>query len=134
MNILLVDDSKVTTLIIGEIIRKKEGNFHLTVLNDGEKALQFLFQSGPFQTAEQPDLIILDLNLPKKSGFDILKEIKKDKKLKKIKVVMFTSSEQEIDKYNALKLGATDFFVKPWDYERYEKIIDRFISVAEKHH
>ncbi|MDP4176452.1 MAG: response regulator [Bacteroidota bacterium] len=132
MNILLVDDSKVTTMIIGEIIRKKEGDFKLTVLTDGEKAMDFLYQNGPYQHAEPPELIILDLNLPKKNGFEVLSEIKHDKKLKKIKVVMFTSSEQEFDKYNAMKLGATDFFVKPYDYAQYEKIIDRFITVAEK--
>lgn len=130
MEILLVDDSRVTTLIIGDILKRKDIAMNLTVLNDGEKALNYLHKIGPFHNASDPDLIILDLNLPKINGLELLRDIKKDKQLKKIKVVMLTASEEEIDRYNALKFGATDFYVKPFDYADYEKIIDRFVAVA----
>ncbi|MGE5499199.1 MAG: response regulator [Syntrophothermus sp.] len=130
MEILLVDDSRVTTLIIGDILKRKDITIKLTVINDGEKALNYLYKTGPFHNAADPDLIILDLNLPKINGLELLKDIKKDKQLKKIKVVMLTASEEEIDRYNAFKFGATDFYVKPFDYADYEKIIDRFVAVV----
>lgn len=130
MKILIVEDSLVESIIISEMFKDKGTEYDLTILNDGQKAMDFLNKEKPFQNTPLPDLVVLDLNLPKKNGFDILVEMKQKKSLSDIKTVILTSSENDADKFTALRLGATEYFIKPYDFPNYMGIIDRMVSLV----
>lgn len=131
MEILLIEDSVIQALIISELLKENEDQYNLTILNDGEKALNYLYQRGQYINVPLPDIVILDLNLPKINGFEILGEIQKNKDLKNIKVVILTSSEDEEDKYRARQLGAMDYYTKPFVFTEYQEIIDRIVITAK---
>ncbi len=96
-------------------------NLHLVV--DGMEALDFLYQRGKHVNAVRPDLILLDLNLPKKNGMEVLEEIKEDPTLKYIPVVVLTTSSAEQDILESYKLHANSYMVKPVDFEQFVLVI-----------
>jgi DNA-binding response OmpR family regulator len=96
---------------------------NLHVVEDGEAAGQFLCNEGKFLNSARPDIIILDLNLPKKDGREVLKEIKENSNLKNIPVIILTTSSAEIDILRAYDLHANAYFVKPIDLDEFMKAI-----------
>src|SRR5581483_10043551 len=90
---------------------------------DVEEALQYLRKEGRHNEAKRPDIILLDLNMPRKSGYEILKEIKSDQTIKDIPVIIFTSSESNIDVAKSYQNGADSFLTKPVGIEGYSQVI-----------
>lgn len=113
VEILLVDDSPADLRLLQEALKRTNGRTHLNVVWDGEETLTFLRQEGPYAGAARPDLILLDLNLPRKNGRAVLATIKSDPELKRIPVVIFAASEAEQDIRQAYELGANCYVHKP---------------------
>ena len=111
--ILLVEDNPGDVLLTKEAFR--EGNYfpHLSVVEDGEEALLFLRKQGRHKHAPRPDIILLDLNLPKKDGRELLAEVKEDAELRHIPVIVLTTSNAEQDVARAYRLHANCYLTKP---------------------
>jgi CheY-like chemotaxis protein len=123
MNLLLIEDNSGDIRLIKEVFKESnlEGNLH--VVTDGEQAIAYLAKEGEFKDAPKPNLIFLDLNLPKKDGREVLSEIKNNDELKYIPVVVFTSSEADQDIKKSYGLHANCYIVKPFDFDQYNQII-----------
>jgi CheY-like chemotaxis protein len=121
--ILLVEDSPTDVLITQETLRDAQVLHNLHVVEDGEAALAFLRSEGRYAGALQPDLIILDLNLPRKNGREVLAEIKADPHLKSIPVVVLTTSNAEEDVLRAYGLHVNCYVVKPLDFARFVEVV-----------
>jgi len=123
IEILLVEDSPGDVRLTREAL--KEGRVHnnLHVVVDGEQAMAFLGQKGQFATVPRPDLILLDLNLPKKDGREVLAAIKADPNLRSIPVVVLTTSKAEEDILRSYELNANCYVTKPVDLEQFIKVV-----------
>ena len=123
VEILLVEDSPADALLAQEALRggKVWNNVH--VVEDGEEALAFLRQTGAYAHAPAPDLILLDLNLPRKDGREVLSELKADAHLKVIPVVVLTTSQDETDVAQAYGLHANCYITKPVDFQQFTEIM-----------
>jgi CheY-like chemotaxis protein len=111
--ILLVEDNPGDVMLTQEAFREGKLAHRLSVAGDGEEAMDFLRQRGRHEGAPRPDLILLDLNLPKKDGREVLAELKNDPSLRHIPVIVLTTSEAELDVWNAYKLHANCYLTKP---------------------
>ena len=123
MEILLVEDGLVDArMTIGAL---QHGGFRhrLTLVRDGEEALEFIFQHGKFAQAPRPDLILLDLMLPRKSGLEVLNEVKSHEGLKDIPVVVMTASEAEEDKLQCDSLKVDGYIIKPVNMEKFLDLV-----------
>ena len=123
VEILLVEDSPSDTELTIEALREAKVPNHISLVEDGVEALQFLRREGRFAAAVRPDLILLDLNLPRKDGREVLSEIKSDESLKTIPVVVLTTSRAEQDVLRAYSLSANCYITKPVDFERFLDVI-----------
>jgi CheY-like chemotaxis protein len=94
----------------------------LTIVKDGVEALQFLRKEGPYTNALRPDVILLDLNMPRKDGREVLAELKKDQSLRTIPVVVLTTSEAEEDILHSYELQASCYVTKPVDFEKFVEV------------
>jgi chemotaxis family two-component system response regulator Rcp1 len=119
VEILLADDSPAELRSLQEALKEANGRTHFNVVWDGEVALTFLRQEGPYAGVARPDLILLDLNLPRKNGRAVLAAIKSDPELKHIPVVIFTTSEAEQDIRQAYELGANCYVRKPTSLDEF---------------
>lgn len=119
VDILLVEDSPADVLITREAFAESKLINTLHVVEDGVQALEFLHQVGPFAAAPRPDLILLDLNLPRKNGREVLAEIKNDPKFKNIPVVVLTTSHSEKDVLQAYDQHANCYIVKPVGFDNF---------------
>lgn len=124
IEILMVEDNPGDIELTREALRVGKLHNHFNVVEDGEAALDYLFKRPPFENAIRPDLILLDLNLPKLGGREVLKEVKSNKELSTIPVVILSSSEDAGDIQKAYELNANSFVTKPVK-------IDSFIQVAQ---
>ncbi len=106
-----------------EALRDRRFGNRLSVVTDGEQALDFLFRRGKFVDAPQPALVLLDLNLPKKNGREVLEIIKSDPGLRRIPVIVMTTSQLERDVHNAYDNHANAFITKPLDFDTLVKVI-----------
>jgi two-component system, chemotaxis family, response regulator Rcp1 len=113
VEILLVEDNQDDALLLAETLKDIKFPTHLSIAKDGAEALDFLFRQGSFTQSPRPDMILLDLRLPVKSGFQVLSEIKLDPNLKTIPVLIFSTSNEGEAKELAYKLEANFFIVKP---------------------
>lgn len=113
LKILLVEDNPDDVKITERTLKKGNLKDELFVVRDGEEALEFLNQRGQHQGAPKPDLIFLDLNLPKKTGLEVLGSIKQDQKLRRIPVIVLTVSTLEEDRIRAYDSGASSYIQKP---------------------
>jgi two-component system response regulator len=95
----------------------------LHVVPDGEEAMAFLRQTGKYEKISRPDLILLDLNLPRKDGREVLAEVKEDRRLKHIPVVVLTSSSKDEDILNSYQLYANCYITKPFNFTEFVKIV-----------
>ena len=122
LNVLLVEDNPGDIRLMREALRDGATK-NLAAVEDGEEALAYLRRETPYADAPKPDLIFLDLNLPKKDGREVLNEIKKDERLRRIPVVILTTSEAERDIYGAYELHANCYIKKPTDLDEYMEVI-----------
>ena len=123
IEILLVEDNSGDARLAREALRDAKVRNNLTWISDGAEALAFLRHEGKYLRAPRPDLILLDLNLPRKDGREVLTEIKADDKLKRIPVVVLTTSQAEEDVSHAYHLNANCFITKPVDLDQFLKVV-----------
>lgn len=118
IKVLLVEDSQADARLIKEVFRDEKIMVDLDIARDGEEAMEYLLSDG-----NNPDLVILDLNLPRKDGREVLAEIKENKSLRTIPVVILTTSQSEEDILKSYKLNANCYVTKPIDLDQFIKII-----------
>jgi len=123
IEILLVEDSPGDVRLTQVALRDAKMRNELHVASDGIEATRFLRREGKHADAPRPDLILLDLNLPKKSGREVLEEIKRDPKLKTIPVVILTTSAAEEDVLRSYQLHANCYITKPVDFDQFIKVV-----------
>jgi two-component system, chemotaxis family, response regulator Rcp1 len=123
VKILLVEDNEGDIVLTLEGLREAHIHNHVHVVKDGELALLYLRKTGVFADAETPNLILLDINLPRVDGKEVLMEIKNDPLLKKIPVVMLTTSESEKDVMDAYNNHANCYITKPVDYSKFMEVV-----------
>jgi CheY-like chemotaxis protein len=121
--ILLVEDNPGDLELIQEALQSGKVTNHISMATDGEVAMNFLNRARGFENAPRPDLILLDLNLPRKDGFEILKEVREHPELSRIPVVILTSSQADRDILKSYNLRANCFISKPVD-------VDEFLTVV----
>lgn len=123
VEILLVEDNPADIKLTQVAIKNSKLINHLHIVNDGIEAINFLRNQGKFKDKPRPDLILLDLNLPKKNGYEILSEIKNDNDLRRIPVVILSISDAEEDLLKTYNLHANCYIKKPVDIIEFEKIV-----------
>jgi CheY-like chemotaxis protein len=121
--ILLVEDSEPDIELTKEGLAKGHLANHLHVVHDGEEAMAFLRREGKFASAPRPDLILLDLNLPRKDGREVLVEMKNDENLKSIPVVVLTTSDSEQDVLYAYTHHVNTYITKPVDFHKFVDVV-----------
>jgi two-component system, chemotaxis family, response regulator Rcp1 len=121
--ILLVEDSPTDALLAKEALEFSKVINNLHTVTDGMEAMAFVRKEGQYAHVPRPDLILLDLNLPKMDGREVLHEIKSDEHLKAIPVVVLTTSKDEADVLQAYGLHANCYIVKPVDFEKFAEVI-----------
>jgi CheY-like chemotaxis protein len=121
--ILLVEDNPGDIRLTQEALKESELDVNLDVVTDGELAIDFLLKRNKYADAAKPNLILLDLNLPKKNGIEVLKEIKGYDHLKVIPVVVLTTSDADHDISKAYGLNANCYILKPVDFDDFAKVI-----------
>jgi len=123
IEILLVEDSPGDIRLTIEAMKDGKIHNHLSVVNDGEEALAYLRRQGQYAKVPRPDLILLDLNLPKKDGREVLREIKQEEDLKRIPVVVLTISTAEKDILKSYDLHANCYVNKPVDFDQFTHVV-----------
>ncbi len=123
IEILLVEDNPGDVRLTLEALKGSRISNTLQVVNDGAEAIQYLRRQGKYTKATRPDLVLLDLNLPNKDGLEVLAEVKADKNLKRIPMVVLTSSKSEEDILRAYGLHANCYITKPVDSEQFHKVV-----------
>lgn len=123
IEILLVEDNPGDVRLAREALKENKVENNLHIVEDGVSAMEFLRKQGKYQNAARPDLILLDLNLPKKDGREVLAEIKADNDLKRIPVVMLTISKAEEDILRAYNLHVNCYITKPIDLDQFIKVV-----------
>jgi CheY-like chemotaxis protein len=124
IDILLVEDNPADVLLTQELLSESKVLVNMHVVNDGVEALAFLHKETPFTDAITPDLVLLDLNLPKIDGHDVLKQIKQDKDLLQIPTIVLTTSQAESDIRAVYKEHAAAYITKPIDLNQFTKVVD----------
>jgi CheY-like chemotaxis protein len=128
IEILLVEDNPSDVRLTVEALKEAKVRNNLRIVTDGEDAMDALYRRGKYTNATHPDLILLDLNLPKKDGREILAEIKKDPVLKRIPIVILTTSSAEEDILRAYDLHANCYITKPVDFDQFMKVVQSIES------
>ena len=123
VNILLVEDNEGDIVLTLEALKEAKFTNGIYVVKDGEEALQYLRKEGRFEKAETPDLVLLDINLPRLDGKEVLAEIKKDPKLMVIPVVMLTTSDSEKDIMESYHNHANCYITKPVDFQKFMEVV-----------
>jgi CheY-like chemotaxis protein len=135
VDVLLVEDDEGDVLMTREAFEFYKIRNPLHVVTDGEQALQFLRRTGPFADAPRPGLILLDVNLPRVNGLEVLAELKRDPRLLPIPVVMLTTSKAEEDILRSYELHANAYVSKPVDFENFlaaiRQIDDFFLALVQ---
>lgn len=122
-NFLLVEDNPGDVRLTQEALKDHKVKNNLYVVTDGEEAMTFLRKQGKYKDAPRPDIILLDLNLPKKDGREVLAEIKSEPGLKTIPVVIISSSEAEQDIIKSYDLNANCYVTKPVNFDQFIKVV-----------
>ena len=121
--ILMVDDNPADIDLTSEVLAQSAAHFHVNAVNDGAEALAYLRRQGKYAKAPLPDLVVLDLNLPRKDGCEVLSNIKADPSLAKIPVVIFTTSQANSDITRCYKLGASCYLKKPGNLPEFVAVV-----------
>ena len=133
MNILLVEDNPADARLVLEAVQTGRVPTQLHVVGDGLAALAFLRREGDAATAPRPDLILLDLNLPKKHGWEVLAAVKAEPSLRRIPVIILTSTQAEHEVQRGYDLGAAAYCVKPQDLDDYLNLIHTLTEFWGRH-
>jgi CheY-like chemotaxis protein len=135
IEVLLVEDDPGDVVLITEAFEHNKVNNRLHVVADGVEALQFLRCEPPYEECTRPDLVLLDLNLPRKDGREVLAEVKADEDLRRIPVVVLTTSKAEEDILRSYDLHANAYVTKPVDFDRFIDVVRQidefFVSVVK---
>lgn len=123
IEILLVEDNIADVRLTREALKEEKVSNNLTVLTDGVEVMDYLHRKGQYSQATRPDLILLDLNLPRKDGREVLREIKNDEELRSIPVVVLTVSSADADIRDSYNLHANCFITKPLDMNQFSKVV-----------
>jgi CheY-like chemotaxis protein len=123
VELLLIEDSEPDVRLTIEALKEAKVRNRLWVVEDGVEAMEFLLRQGRYAAAPRPDLILLDLNLPRKDGRQVLEEIKNDPSLRRIPVVILTTSRAEEDVLRAYDLHANCYITKPVDFNRFMEVV-----------
>jgi CheY-like chemotaxis protein len=119
MNILLVEDSQADVVLMRLALEDCKFPFHLDVVNDGDEAMAFIRRQKPYLSVTRPDLILLDLNLPRKNGHEVAAEIKRSSRFNGVPVLILTNSNNDEDKWKAYRTNVDAYLVKPRDLAHY---------------
>jgi len=125
-DILLIEDNPADVEITLEAFRRSRSGTRVSVCRDGEDALDYLFQRGRYargQNAPRPDMILLDLNLPKRSGLELLEQVKQHETLREIPVIVLTTSDRDDDVRRCYRLGANNYLTKPVQFDECVKLV-----------
>jgi CheY-like chemotaxis protein len=125
ISVLLVEDAPGDVLLVREAFADHKVGNVLSVVGDGVEAMKFVRGEGEYERFERPDLVLLDLNLPRKSGSEVLAEIKSDPKLSTIPVVVLTTSQAEEDILRSYEMHANAYVTKPVDFKRFGEIVQQ---------
>jgi CheY-like chemotaxis protein len=135
IEILLIEDDPGDTMMTREAFEENKVTNNLTCVTDGEQAIDYLLRRGDYVDAVKPDLILLDLNLPRRSGHEVLAEIKAHADLRVIPVVVLTTSAAEEDILRSYQLHANAYVTKPVDFEQFIGVVRQidsfFVSVVK---
>ncbi|MQY04889.1 response regulator [Actinomadura macrotermitis] len=135
IEVLLVEDDPGDVLLTTEAFEHNKVKNNLHVVNDGEQAIAFLRHEEPYAGSPRPDLILLDLNLPRKDGREVLEEVKADAGLRSIPVVVLTTSEADEDILRSYHLHANAYVTKPVDFDQFIRVVrqidDFFVTVVK---
>jgi CheY-like chemotaxis protein len=135
IEVLLVEDDPGDILMTREAFEEHKVHNRLTVVSDGVEALAYLRREGSYAEAVRPDLVLLDLNLPRRDGREVLAEIKKDEDLHHIPVVVLTTSQADEDILCSYQLHANAYVTKPVDFDRFISVVrqidDFFVTVVK---
>lgn len=123
VRVLLVEDNPADADLAKETLEASKLMLELSVVSNGMEAIEFIRQRGAFSAAPRPDLILLDLNLPKKDGREVLADIKEDATLRRIPIVILTSSDAEKDIVQSYNLGANCYLTKPLDLAAFRSVV-----------
>jgi CheY-like chemotaxis protein len=126
VEILLVEDNEDDIVIIQEVFADMRLATLINVVRDGEEALAYLRRKGKYKVARMPDLVLLDINMPKKNGFEVLEEMKKDRRLQLLPVIILTTSHREEDVVRAYAKGACSYIHKLVDLDQFKQLIKQF--------
>ncbi|HEY7304528.1 MAG TPA: response regulator [Bryobacteraceae bacterium] len=121
--LLYVEDEDAAVFLLETALREADIQVKLYRVSDGEQALAFLRCSGAYEKAPKPDLMLLDLNLPRKNGLEVLSEMQHDARLRDIAVIVFTSSALSADKLKSLALGAREYITKPSSFDGFVEAV-----------
>ncbi|PLZ53939.1 response regulator, partial [Fischerella thermalis] len=122
IEILLIEDNPGDVELTKIALEDSKISVNLNIVEDGVEAIAFLRREGKYANVPHPDIVLLDLNLPKKDGREVLAEIKADEKLKRIPVVVLTTSQAEEDVLKVYNLSANCYITKPVDFDQFVKI------------
>jgi two-component system, chemotaxis family, response regulator Rcp1 len=123
IEILMVEDSPSDIFITQHAIQEAKVLNHLHIVEDGIEAMAFLRKEGKYADAPRPDIVLLDLNLPRKDGREVLAEVKADPRLKIIPIVVLTSSKSDEDILRSYGLHANCYITKPVDFSRFKEVV-----------
>ena len=129
LNILLVEDSEPDVLITKRAFNNATFKNNLFIVNDGQECLNFIRHEGAYQDADKfprPDLVLLDVNMPRMNGIEVLKNLKSDDDYKAIPIIVLTGSRNQSDIINSYSYGANSFIQKPVAYEDFVKVVEGF--------
>ena len=128
VKILLVEDNEGDIVLTLEALKDAKAGNSVMVVRDGEEAMQYLLKQGKYKNAETPDIIILDINLPKMNGKEVLEEIKKNESLSIIPVIMLTTSNSEKDILESYRNHANCYITKSSDFQKFMEIVDMIVN------
>jgi len=123
IEVLLVEDNLADIVFTQKAFQKSSMKVNIYSVRDGEEAIEFLHRKGKYESAKRPHLILLDINLPKMSGHEVLEAIKRDNDLKTIPVIMLTSSDSESDVSQSYSLSANFYWVKPASVSKFSEMV-----------
>ncbi len=129
--LLIVEDNPADSYLMVQALKRLHLHYHVNIVTDGDAALDFLHQQDAYATAPRPALVLLDLNLPRRNGSEVLAAMKVDPELQQIPVVMMSTSSNREDLKQAYALGAARFFVKPMSWEGFLQMMNDALRVGD---
>ncbi len=124
VHIVMAEDDLEDQLLVREAFKESRAINGITFVNDGEELMQYLRREGPFADATPPDILLLDLNMPRMNGWEALQEIKRDDRLKHIPVVILTTSDADEHILRSYRMGASSYIQKPVTFEKMVRVIE----------